>query len=190
MASADFSTFSRTSLYGLKLPCIHGFIHTVEISPDKSDNFHPRRLVHLHHKVRAVLDFALLCKLVRPCKCLICTFCSSGREFAADFLQIPPRGGHPCLKLTVPTAKSVTDFHRQVIAHAGRTQKKLLQPFPDYRSLILKMGETKESPLFHPVLGDALCDNCASESPSGSLPSTMAVTMAGSRLFRLMIREA
>ena len=65
MASADFSTFSRTSLYGLKLPCIHGFIHTVEISPDKSDNFLPMCLVHLHRKVRAVLDFALFGKLVR-----------------------------------------------------------------------------------------------------------------------------
>jgi hypothetical protein len=27
------------------------------------------------------------------------------------------------VRLTVPTAKSVADFHRQVIAHAGRTRK-------------------------------------------------------------------
>ena len=39
----------------------------------------------------------------------------------SGFLQIPPHGGHPCLRLTVPTAKSVVDFHHQVIAHAGRT---------------------------------------------------------------------
>ncbi|WP_459796632.1 hypothetical protein, partial [Alkalibacterium sp. m-11] len=44
--------------------------------------------------------------------------------FASDFLQIPPHGGHPCLSLTVPTAKSVVDFHHQVVAHAGRTCKK------------------------------------------------------------------
>ena len=31
--------------------------------------------------------------------------------------------GHPCLRLTVPTAKSVADFHRQVIAHAERTTR-------------------------------------------------------------------
>ncbi|WP_459796595.1 hypothetical protein, partial [Alkalibacterium sp. m-11] len=43
--------------------------------------------------------------------------------FASDFLQIPPHGGHPCLSLTVPTAKSVVDFHHQVVAHAGRTKK-------------------------------------------------------------------
>ncbi|MDR0853494.1 MAG: hypothetical protein LBN34_03925, partial [Clostridiales Family XIII bacterium] len=39
-----------------------------------------------------------------------------------DFLQIPPRDGHPCPLLTVPTAKPVTDFHRQVIAHAEHTR--------------------------------------------------------------------
>ncbi len=44
--------------------------------------------------------------------------------FASDFLQIPLRNGHPCLSLTVPTTKSVTDFHRQVITHAGRTIRK------------------------------------------------------------------
>ncbi len=37
---------------------------------------------------------------------LICSFCTSGREFAAGFLQIPPHDGHPCLKLTLPTAKA------------------------------------------------------------------------------------
>ena len=42
----------------------------------------------------------------------------------SDFLQIPPRGGHPCLWPTVPTAKSVADFHRQVIAHGERTKRK------------------------------------------------------------------
>ena len=56
-------------------------------------------------------------------KCLICSFCSSDRGFAVGFLQIPPHDGHPCLWLTVPTAKSVADFHRQVVAHAERTSK-------------------------------------------------------------------
>ncbi|RYR88571.1 hypothetical protein DLS62_13200 [Staphylococcus pseudintermedius] len=43
--------------------------------------------------------------------------------FASDFLQIPLRNGHPCLSLTVPTTKPVTDFHRQDVTHAGRTKK-------------------------------------------------------------------
>ncbi len=54
---------------------------------------------------------------------LICSFCSSDRGFASDFLQTPPHDGRPCLWLTVPTAKSVADFHRQVITHAERTTK-------------------------------------------------------------------
>ena len=54
---------------------------------------------------------------------LVCDFCSSGREFASSFFQIPPRGGHPCSSLTVPTAKSVVDFHHQVVVHAAHTEK-------------------------------------------------------------------
>ena len=57
-------------------------------------------------------------------KCLICNFCSSDRGFALGFLQTPPHDGCPCPWLTVPTAKSVADFHRQVIAHAERTTEK------------------------------------------------------------------
>ena len=33
-------------------------------------------------------------------QCLICGFCSSARDFASGFLQIPPHDGHPCLWLT------------------------------------------------------------------------------------------
>ena len=32
---------------------------------------------------------------------LICDFCSSDRDFAIDFFQIPPHDGHPCHSLTV-----------------------------------------------------------------------------------------
>ncbi|WP_207383540.1 hypothetical protein, partial [Paenibacillus solani] len=35
--------------------------------------------------------------------------------------------------LTVPTAKPVADFHRQVIAHAGRTQKSRCLFFDSHR---------------------------------------------------------
>ena len=59
-------------------------------------------------------------------QCLLCDFCSSSREFALDFLQIPPHDGHPCHLLTVPTAKPVVGFHHQVIAHAEHTIKSTL----------------------------------------------------------------
>ena len=42
----------------------------------------------------------------------------------SGFLQIPSRGGHSCLRLTLPTTKRVVDFHHQAIAHGGRTRKK------------------------------------------------------------------
>ena len=41
---------------------------------------------------------------------------------ASGFLRIPPHGGHPFLRLTLPATKCVVDFHHRVIAHAGRTQ--------------------------------------------------------------------
>ena len=53
---------------------------------------------------------------------LVCDFCSSGRDFASSFFQIPPHGGHPCSSLTVPTAKSVVDFHHQVVVHAAHNR--------------------------------------------------------------------
>ena len=59
-----------------------------------------------------------------PRICLVCDFCSSDREFALGLLQIPPHDGHPCPLLTLPTAKRVVDFHHQVTAHSGQTQKR------------------------------------------------------------------
>ena len=66
---------------------------------------------------------------------LVCDFCSSGREFASSFFQIPPRGGHPCSSLTVPTAKSVVDFHHQVVVHAAHTSSRRLPPVGGNRPL-------------------------------------------------------
>ena len=56
-------------------------------------------------------------------KCLICSFCPSDRGFASDFFRTLLHSGRPCLQLTVPTAKPVADFHRQVVTHAEHTSK-------------------------------------------------------------------
>lgn len=45
-------------------------------------------------------------------------------SLTSGFLQIPPHVGHPCLRLTLPTAERVVVFHHLVVAHAGRTYKK------------------------------------------------------------------
>ena len=55
---------------------------------------------------------------------LVCSSYPSDRDFASDFLQILPHDRHPCHWLVVPTTKPTTDFHRQVVAHAGHTYKK------------------------------------------------------------------
>ena len=127
MVSADFSWFVVTALpfeYCL-LVCVR------ETSSGKNDNLPPTYLPHLQYKVRAVLDFTLSSKLirfalpymrflfVRPGVCPRRYFQTS----ASGFLQTPPCDGRPCLRLTLPTAKRVADFHRQVVAHAERTYK-------------------------------------------------------------------
>ena len=40
--------------------------------------------------------------------------CSSGQHFASGFLQIRGHPRHPCLRLTLPLAGCVEDFHLQV----------------------------------------------------------------------------
>src|SRR5262245_61237955 len=42
-----------------------------------------------------VLGFGYLSLLTQSSR-LLCGSCSSGQRFAYSFLQIPPRGGHPC----------------------------------------------------------------------------------------------
>ena len=46
-----------------------------------------------------VSDFEDIGLLIRRGR-LVCGFCSSGQRFACGFLQIPPRGGHPCRPAT------------------------------------------------------------------------------------------
>lgn len=65
MASADFSQQAL-----LHVSDFFFLLRVCETSPGKSDNFPLIHLPHLHDKIRAVLDFALPCKLVRltmPC---------------------------------------------------------------------------------------------------------------------------
>src|SRR5690606_39011403 len=76
-----------------------------QISPGKNNNF-TSYIRYIYHSV-SVQFRASACGAASPNTCgLVCSFCSSDRGFASDFLQIPPRGGHPCHKLTLPTVKA------------------------------------------------------------------------------------
>ena len=56
---------------------------------------------------------------VRPRFCPWLHFSAS----TSGFFQILPHDRHPCLRPTVPTDKSVVDFHHQVVTHAEHTRK-------------------------------------------------------------------
>ena len=126
MGGADFCKFSHTLRHGLLLS-----ERILQISPGKNDNL---PLVTATSTVwgSGSIGLSLALQSRPPQASLICGSCPSARKFAlrwtfqppqSGFLQIPPRGGHPCLWLTVPATKPVVDFHHQVIAHAGRTTK-------------------------------------------------------------------
>ena len=92
MASADFC------------PSIPSPLNGVSPSQRGQRNRSPRVMrTHFHAYARCiyvyasiqVLDFGCSCPLIRHSR-LICSFYSSGQRFAYGFLQIPPRGGHPC----------------------------------------------------------------------------------------------
>ena len=114
MASADLC-FNTRSCLRLRLP---------QISPGKNANLHPIYPPHIPPCAPGS-GRASFCFANSPAQNgLVCGFCSSGQGFAAGFLQIPPRDGHPCLWLTLLAAKRVADLHRRVSARAGRTKNK------------------------------------------------------------------
>src|SRR6056297_1943349 len=83
---------------------------------------------YLLHRVRVVSDFALARRLVLSVSASYDS-CSSGREFASGFLQIPCRQGHPCLQLVVPTTMPTTVFHRLAqLSSKTHTNKKNSEP--------------------------------------------------------------
>ena len=98
-------------------------LRPTQISPGKNANLHPIYPPHLPPCAPGS-GSASFCFANSPAQNgLICGFCSSGQGFAAGFLQIPPRGRHPCLWLTLLAAKRVADLHRRVSSRAGRTKR-------------------------------------------------------------------
>ena len=123
----------RLTSVGSAMSCDMGYIfRCVSHRPPRlrCNSLHPMQPLHLRDRVRVVWDFDLGCSLVRSATP---SYAVSVRRLgtlpvrvdrfplASGFLQIPPRDGHPCLRLTLPTTKRVVDFHHQAIAHGGRT---------------------------------------------------------------------
>lgn len=126
MASADFCPSQAVS--PLLVAALAGFASPPpavgQTSPGKNNNLPPMYPPHLL-RCAPGSGRALFCLANSPTHLsLICGFCSSGRDFAAGFLQIPPHDGHPCLWLTLLAAKRVANLLRRVRAHVGRTNKR------------------------------------------------------------------
>lgn len=60
----------------------------------------------------------------RPLHLPVSASCSSDRDFAADFLQIPSHDRHPCLELTLPTIMACSGF-APYSYHPCRANKKI-----------------------------------------------------------------
>jgi hypothetical protein len=116
MASADFC---RLMLRHSLAPRFR----LTQISPGKNADLHPMYLPHLPQCAPGSGRVSFCFANSPAHHGLICGFCSSGRDFAAGFLQIPPHDGHPCLGLILLAAKRIADSHRRVCARAGRTNK-------------------------------------------------------------------
>lgn len=66
----------------------------------------------------------------RPLHLPVSASCSSDRDFAADFLQIPSHDRHPCLELTLPTIMACSGF-APYSYHPCRANKSGQEPFLD-----------------------------------------------------------
>ena len=93
--------------------------------------FLPIYLPHLHQSIvsssyRTSTSFAALSSTVAFYVISVRRFGSLPASIffllTSGFLQIPPHDGHPCLRLTLPTAERVVVSHHLVVAHAGRTR--------------------------------------------------------------------
>ena len=128
MSGADFCKFNRC--LSTRLTPMGRWEHTLQTSPGKNDNLHSATAASTVWDSGSI-GLPLVLESRPSQVSLVCDFCSSARNFAhrelfipqSGFLQIPPRDGHPCLQLMLPTTKRIVDFHHQVIAHAGRTRK-------------------------------------------------------------------
>ena len=106
MASGDSKPFNHTSLRGLlvlkknipNLPVRSPRVRTITFIPSTCCIYF----------ISFGQYWTSLCVASSSGLCsLSCSFCSSGRDFAAGFLQIRSHPRHPCLWLMIPTAKFI-----------------------------------------------------------------------------------
>jgi len=98
--------------------------HVHETSPLKNNNLHLMSPLYLHREIRVVLDFVLLSKLVRSTYALYIVSVRRCETLPSASFRFHLTMDTLAVQLVVPTTKPTADFHRQVITHVGRTQRK------------------------------------------------------------------
>ena len=119
MASADFLQFVVTTLF-LRLQDLPGYSHVLSLFTCRIYHKRFRAAIGLCFVVETYprLQPCMRFLFVRPEVCPLEAF----PPLKSGFLQIPPRGGHPCLWLTLPAAGRIQVFHLIERALTGRTQ--------------------------------------------------------------------
>ena len=103
MTWTDFCMFSHALQHGLLRSEYCITLQSVPYRPPqlRCVIFPSTYLPHLPN-ISSDSYWASVCMATLPdMSSLICDFCSSDRDFAIDFFQIPPHDGHPCHSLTV-----------------------------------------------------------------------------------------
>jgi len=108
---------------GSEVVCWYSIPPHYEASPSKIDNFPLIYLSHLQYRVRAVLDFAVPCKLVRPAIAFYALPVRQTEGLLSASFRFHLAMDTLAVQLTVPTAKSVAVSHRLVIFHVGHTRQ-------------------------------------------------------------------
>ena len=133
MASADFCTFSvafRSRLFLSE--------HSVQTSPGTTRFFPPSACRICHRLFRAATGLWPGSRPY-PKRQPVYGFCSSGRRFAAGFLQIPPHDGHLCLWLYLSRCRAdsglppVRNVRRRAHLQQRSCRTPAAAPFPRER---------------------------------------------------------
>src|SRR5690606_11981732 len=104
------------------------FSHLHEISLGKNDNFHPIYLLHLPCRLRAVLDFGLMCNLIQTTLALYVVSVRQARTMPPVSFRFHLAMDTLTLRSHFPLLGRVRDLHPIVITHTHTRYSSL-----DYR---------------------------------------------------------
>lgn len=148
MTSADSCGFSATSR--LRLRSDFAFFFLPQASPDKNVIF-PPATTGVYRNSSWRLGISLCSGSSSGYPCLKSSSCTLARAFASGFLQILPRGRHPCPWLTVGARQPpFGTFTLEMTPMLGVPSKRIRQAaYPFFAFRISISGFWRRQPLCH-----------------------------------------